>query len=100
MSVDGASETVKHKIKKQEGGFLPAMMGSMVASSIAPMTSSLIQPLTSSLITTITGKGIRRAGKGQGGFLPLLAARLLLKVYLEKQSWTNIFCPAPSFNKY
>ena len=58
LSIDGASETVKHEIKKQEGGFLPAMMGPMAASLIVPMTIS-----SSLLINAITGKGIKRAGK-------------------------------------
>ena len=37
LLIDGASETVKHEIKKQEGGFLPAMMAPMAVSLIAPM---------------------------------------------------------------
>ena len=40
--------------KKQEGGFLPAMMAPMAASLIAPMAFSLIQPIA---IDSITGKG-------------------------------------------
>ena len=32
-------------MKKQEGGFIGAMMTPMAASLIAPMTSSLIQPV-------------------------------------------------------
>ena len=43
--------------KKQEGGFLPAMMAPMAASLIAPMAFSLIQPIASSFINSITGKG-------------------------------------------
>ena len=54
---DGASETVKHEIKKQEGRILPAMIASMVAPLIAPMTSSLKQTVDSSLINVIIGKG-------------------------------------------
>ena len=34
LLIDGAHETVKHEIKKQEGGFLPAM--------VTPMSASLI----------------------------------------------------------
>ena len=44
LSIDGASETVKHEIKTQEGGFLPPIM--------APMAVSLIGPMAFSLITT------------------------------------------------
>ena len=57
LLIDGASETVKYEIKKQQGGFLPAMMAPMAASLIESMTSSLIQPVASSLINSITGKG-------------------------------------------
>ena len=57
LLIDGASETVKYEIKKQQGGFLPAMMAPMAASLIALMNSSLIQPIASLLINSITGKG-------------------------------------------
>ena len=67
LLIDGASKTVKHEIKKQEGGYLPAMMAPMAAPLIAPMVSSLIQPIAPSLINSITGKG------QEGGLLPLLA---------------------------
>ena len=66
--IDGASETVNnHEIKRQEGWFLSAMMATMDASLIVLMVSSLIQPVASSLINAITGKGVRRAGKGKDG---------------------------------
>ena len=52
------TETVKHKIKKQDGAFLWAMM--------APMAASLKTPVALSLINAITGKGESR-------FLPLLS---------------------------
>ena len=42
LLVDGARKTVKHGIKKQHGGFLPAMMTPMATSLIALMASSLI----------------------------------------------------------
>ena len=62
---DGASKTVKHGVKQQEGRFLPAMMAFM----------------TPSLINAIAGTEIRRAGEGQkGGVLPLLALPLIVKV--------------------
>ena len=35
LLIDGASEKVKHEIKKQEGGFLPAMVAPVLASLIA-----------------------------------------------------------------
>ena len=40
LLIDVSTETVKHEIKKQEGGFLGAMMAPMTASMIAPMASS------------------------------------------------------------
>ena len=52
----------------------------MTFPSVASMASSFIQPVASSLINDITGKGVRRAGKGQeGGYLPLLALPLMMK---------------------
>ena len=32
--IDGITETVKHKIKKQPGGFLPALLASLTASLV------------------------------------------------------------------
>ena len=78
--INGASETIKHEVKKQEGRFFGAMVAPMVASLIQPVSSSLIQPVASSLIKAIAGKGVMRAGKRQeGGFLPLLALPLMIK---------------------
>ena len=77
LLIDGASETLKHKIKKQDGGFFSAMLTVMAASLIALMASSLIKPIASSLINSITGKG------QEGEFLPLLPLLLMMKV-LEK----------------
>ena len=67
LLIDGASKTVKHGIKKQEGGFLPALMAPMAASLIALMASSLMQPIASSLINSTTGKG------QEGGFLCIVS---------------------------
>ena len=57
LLVNVAGETVHHEIKKQERGFLSAMMASMAFSLMASMTSSLIQSIASSLINSITVKG-------------------------------------------
>ena len=46
---DGGSETVKYKAKKQEGGFLGMLLGTLG---------------TSMLGNTLIGKGNQRAGKG------------------------------------
>ena len=50
------------KYKKQEGGFLSAMMAPMAAPLIVLEVSSLIQTIASSLINSITGRG------QEGGF--------------------------------
>ena len=54
--IDGVTETVKHEIKKQEDGFLGALL--------APLAASLVQPVISSVVKGISGRGVRRAGKG------------------------------------
>ena len=84
----------------------------MAASLIAPMVPSLMQSFASSLKNAITGKGVRRTGKGQKcGFLSLLALPLMMKV-LEKESqeqeehmarwiiYIKIFSPTPFFKQY
>ena len=45
LLIDGANETVKLEVKKQEDEFLPAMMAPMAASLIALMASSLMQTI-------------------------------------------------------
>ena len=54
--IDGITKTVKHDIRKQEGGFLPALL--------APLAASLVQPVISSVVKGIRGRGIRRGGRG------------------------------------
>ena len=53
--IDGVTETVNHKIKKQEGGFLVSMLETLAA--------SLVQPVISSVVKGISGRGVRRAGR-------------------------------------
>ena len=73
LLIDDASETAKPEIKKkQEGRFLPAVMAPIAALLIALMVYSLIQPVAFSLINTLTGKGVRREGKGQESAICLL----------------------------
>ena len=50
---DSFTETVKHEIKNQEGGFLSALL-----------PPSIVQPVTSSVVVGITGKGVIRAERG------------------------------------
>ena len=50
---------LKHKTwnkKKQEGRFLPALL--------APLADWFLQPVVSSVVKCISGRGIRRAGRG------------------------------------
>ena len=54
--IDGVTETVKHEIKKQEGRFIGALL--------APLVTSVVQPVISSVVKSISGRGVRRAGRG------------------------------------
>ena len=54
--IDGVTETVKNETKKQEGGFLGALL--------APLAASLVQPVISSVVKGIRGRGVRRAKRG------------------------------------
>ena len=54
--IDGITETVKMKQKKQEGGFLPALS--------APLAASLVQTVIFSAVKGISGRGIRRPERG------------------------------------
>ena len=54
--IDGVTETVKDKIKKQEGSFLGALL--------APLAVSVVQAVISLLVKSISGRGVRRAGRG------------------------------------
>ena len=56
VSIHGVTETVKHEINKQEGGFLGALL--------APLAASLVEPVTYSVVKGISGRGVTRAGRG------------------------------------
>ena len=47
--IDGVTETVKHEIKKQEDGFLGALL--------APLAASLVQLVNSLVVRGISGRG-------------------------------------------
>ena len=55
LLIDGFTKIVKHKIKKQERGFLRDWL--------APL-ASLVQLVTSSVVKGISGREVRRAGRG------------------------------------
>ena len=52
--IDRVTKTVKHKMKKQEGQYLEALL--------APLAASLVHPVISSVVKGISGKGVRKAG--------------------------------------
>ena len=45
----------------------------------------MIQPVPSSLKNAMTGKGIMRVGKGEGGFHLFLALPLMMKILGKKE---------------
>ena len=53
--IDGVTEAIKHEIKKQEAGFLGAVLASLAA--------SLVQPMISSIIKDVCRREVRRAGQ-------------------------------------
>ena len=54
--VDEVTEAVKDEKKIQEGGFLRALL--------APLAASLLQPVISSVVKGISGRRVKRAGRG------------------------------------
>ena len=54
--IDGITETVKHKTEKQKVRFLLVLL--------TPLAALLVQAVISSVVKDISGKGIRRAGRG------------------------------------
>ena len=54
--IDGVIEPVKHEIKKQQARFLPALL--------APIATSLVQPVISLVVKGLSGRGVRRVGRG------------------------------------
>ena len=54
--VDKVTEAAKDEKKIQEGGFLRALL--------APLAASLLQPVISSVVKGISGRRVKRAGRG------------------------------------
>ena len=54
--IDEVTETVKHEIKKQDRGFLGALL--------AILAASLVQIVIFSVVKNISERGVRRAGRG------------------------------------
>ena len=82
--IDGVTETGKDEIKKQEGGFLGALL--------APSAASLVQPVISSIVKGISGRGVRRAGRR------CIKKCLDLLHPLNNIEITNYFNAEPRFN--
>ena len=56
VSINGVTEIVKDEIRKHEDKFLGALL--------APIAAYLVQPVMSSVVKGISGRGVRRAGRG------------------------------------
>ena len=51
LSLKGVTETVQNEVKEEKGGFLSMLLGTLGASLLGNL---------------LTGKGIKKAGKGRG----------------------------------
>ena len=51
-----SNEDMNDVKKKQEGGFIGTLL--------APLAASLVQPVISSVLKGISGRGVRRTGRG------------------------------------
>ena len=54
--IDGVTETVKHELKKQEGGLLGTFL--------VPLATSIVEPVISSVVKGLSGRGVRKSGRG------------------------------------
>ena len=54
--IDEVTETIKHEIKKTSLWVFWSLL--------VPLVASLVQPLISSVVKGISGRGVRRAGRG------------------------------------
>ena len=82
--LDGVTKTVKHKIKKQESGFLGALL--------APLAASLVQPVISSVVKGMWKRSLKSKSRiHEKIFLVLLHP-------LNNIEITNCFNYEPRFN--
>ena len=92
--IDGVTEKVKNEMKKEEGGFLGAVL--------APLAASLVQPMIFSAIKGISGKKVRRAGRGymNNKFLfPIHPLRYIeINKYINYEPWLNGVFSRDNFN--
>ena len=83
--IDGVTEAVKDEIKKQEGGFLGALL--------APLATLLVKPVISPVVKGIRGRGVGGAGKGYMVKKFLVPLHLLNNIKI-----TSYFNDEPGFN--
>ena len=80
LLTDNTSETVKDQIKKQEGGFFGGSDDTYGCFNNSTYDKYIDTSCGSLLINPITGKKVRRAGKGQeDGILTLLPLPLMFQ---------------------
>ena len=71
LLIDGASEKVKHEIKKTRRWISSCYGGTCACFIDSIMTSSLIQPVALSLINAITGKGVMRTRRWMSSIISI-----------------------------
>ena len=89
--IDGVTETVKHEIKRQEGGFLRAFL--------APFPTSIVQSDISSVVKGISGKGVRRQRINENKVQRINEYKFLFPLHsLSNIKTTNYFNYEPRFD--
>ena len=88
--IDVVTETVKDEIKKQEGGFLDAVL--------SPLAPLLVQPTIFSVVKGITGREVRRAETGYNNMDHVDKKNLVLLHSLSNIKITNHFNCEHKFN--
>ena len=61
---NGVTETIKHEIKKREGGLLSALLAPVAASLIAPMASSWIGNVLAKGVSERVRKSVKKITRG------------------------------------
>ena len=80
----GITETVKYEIRKQEGGFIPALL--------TPLVTSLVQPVISSVVKGIIGRGVRRAGREYVDKIFLFCCNIKIIKYFNDFNYFKYAC--------
>ena len=82
----GVTETVKNEIKKQDGRIFGALL--------APLATSVLEPVMFSVVKSISGRGVRRAGRGYMDKSFLVSLHSLNRIDI-----TNYLNYKPRFNE-